>query len=272
MTPSDWSPGAGPWSPGAADPLAVASAQAAALRALHVPGRPVILPNVWDVPSARAVDAAGFGAVATSSAAVAETLGYADGEAAPVAEILDAVARIVRAVGVPVTADLERGYGLRPTELVERLAAAGAAGCNLEDSDPASGRLIDPAEQAEFLAAVCAAARSAGVALVVNARVDAFLHGTGTPEARLGDAVNRAQQYVAAGADCVYPIGLSDPGAIEIFVREVDGPVNILGHPDAGPTPAQLAELGVARISYGSRVHAAMQRAHRDLLTRICAG
>ncbi|NUT36300.1 MAG: isocitrate lyase/phosphoenolpyruvate mutase family protein, partial [Hamadaea sp.] len=243
--------------------------RASALRALHLPGRPVILPNAWDVPSARAVAGAGFPAVATSSAAVAQTLGYADGEATPVTEMLDAVARIVRAVGVPVTADLERGYGLRPAELVERLAAAGAAGCNLEDSDPATGVLIDPERQAAFLAEVRAAARSAGVDLVVNARVDAFLHPTGTPEARFADAVDRARRYFAAGADCVYPILLGDLPTIAAFVREVGGPVNVLAALEGGPTPVEFAAAGVARISYGSRIHAALQHAHAELLSSL---
>jgi len=258
--PSDWSPGAGPWSPGAGvDPTATATSHAATLRALHRPGHPLLLPNAWDVPSARIVEATGFGAVATSSAAVADTLGYADGEATPVGEMLDAIARIVRAVRVPVTADFERGYRLRPAELVERLAATGAAGCNLEDSDPITGAMIDPARQAAFLAAVRDAARSAGVDLVVNARIDSFLNGTGTPEAQLADAADRARQYFAAGADCVYPILLADLPMIRSFVAEAGSPVNILGRPDAGPAPAELAACGVARISYGSRMHATVQ-------------
>ncbi|GAA2702527.1 hypothetical protein GCM10010429_07610 [Micromonospora olivasterospora] len=117
--------------------------QADTLCTLHKPGDPLVLPNAWDAGSARAVAAAGFPAVATSSSAVAESLGYADGEATPVDEMLAAVARIARAVPVPVTADLERGYGLRPTELVERLLSAGAVGCNLEDSDPCTRALYD---------------------------------------------------------------------------------------------------------------------------------
>jgi 2-methylisocitrate lyase-like PEP mutase family enzyme len=268
--PSDWSPGAGSWSPGAAqDPTATVTSQAASLRALHQSGHPLVLPNAWDVPSARAVEAAGFGAVATSSAAVAETLGYADGEATPVGEMLDAVARIVRAVRVPVTADFERGYRLRPAELVERLAATGAAGCNLEDSDPVTGAMIDPPRQSAFLAAVRDAARSAGVDLVVNARIDSFLNGTGTPEAQLADAADRARQYFAAGADCVYPILLADLPMIRSFVAQAGGPVNILGRLDTGPTRAELAACGVARISYGPRVHTAVQAHLSELIAKL---
>src|SRR5690606_11803669 len=151
------------------------------LRALHRPGAPLMLPNVWDAASARAVRAAGFPAVATSSAALAEALGYADGEAAPVAEVLDAVARIAAAVPVPVTADLERGYGMAPAELVERLAATGAVGCNLEDSRPGTGALVEVGEQVDFIAGVREAARTAGVDLVINARIDTYLRGDSPP-------------------------------------------------------------------------------------------
>ena len=144
---------------------------AARLRALHQAGRPLILPNVWDPVSARAFAEAGFSALATSSSAVAESLGYRDGQT-PGAEMLAAVSRIARSVSVPVTADIENGYGLPPAELAARLAEAGVAGCNLEDSDPVTGTLADPARQADYLAAVRAAA---GPALVVNARVDVYV-------------------------------------------------------------------------------------------------
>src|SRR5215469_18219657 len=131
------------------------------LRTLHVAGEPLVLPNAWDAASARLVETAGFPVVATSSFATAEVLGYDDGESAPVADVLAAAARIARSVSVPVTVDFERGYGLAPAELVERLAETGAAGLNLEDSDPATGVMIDAARQADFLAAVRAAARAA---------------------------------------------------------------------------------------------------------------
>lgn len=224
---------------------------AAVLRALHKPGEPLILPNIWDAATARLVAAAGFPALATSSAAVAEALGYTDGEATPVAETLGAIARITRAVIVPVTADMERGYGLGPAELVERLAAAGAVGCNLEDSDPRTEAMIDAGQQADFLAAIRSAARDAGVDLVINARVDTFMNGRGEPPARLAEALDRAQRYFAAGADCVYPIFASDPTAIRALVERAGGPINILRHDDS-PGLADLAALGVARISFGA--------------------
>ncbi|WP_344934100.1 isocitrate lyase/phosphoenolpyruvate mutase family protein [Sphaerisporangium flaviroseum] len=247
------------------------NAGAAALRALHVPGSPLVLPNVWDAASARAVTAAGFPVVATGSAAVAPALGYADGEATPAGVMFDAVARIVRAVPVPVTADLERGYGLAPAELVERIAATGAVGFNLEDSDPGTGAMVDAGEQADYLAAVRAAAAGAGVDLVINARVDTFAHGEGSPRERLAEAVERGRRYLRAGADCVYPILLAEAEAIRTLVAEVGGPVNVLFRPGV-PSLAELGELGVARVSFGHGLHAAAQAYLATMLEAIKSG
>jgi 2-methylisocitrate lyase-like PEP mutase family enzyme len=233
-----------------------------ALRALHVPGDPVLLPNVWDAGSARAVEAAGFPAVATSSGAVAASLGYADGEGTPVTEMLDAVARIAGAVSVPVTADIERGYGMGPVELVERLLATGAVGCNLEDSYPGRHEMVDPHEQADFLAAV---RQAAGPALVINARVDCFVRG-GTVE----DALVRAPLYHAAGADCVFPILATDPTAIAALVEPAGGVLNALFTPRT-PSLAELASLGVARISFGSGLYQATSVHYGHLLERVAA-
>jgi 2-methylisocitrate lyase-like PEP mutase family enzyme len=215
------------------------------LRKLHIPGNPLVLPNAWDAASARMVEDAGFAAVATSSAATAATLGYDDGEAAPVAEVLAAATRIARAVSVPVTVDFERGYRLPPAELVERFAATGAVGLNLEDSNPSTGEMIDPSEQADFLAAVRSAAVSLDVDLVINARIDSFLRGEGSDQ--LTSTITRATQYLAAGADCIYPIAVRDPAAIQALVAGIQGPIN------TGPTQniQSLAALDVARISYG---------------------
>ncbi|MEU8248521.1 isocitrate lyase/phosphoenolpyruvate mutase family protein [Nonomuraea sp. NPDC048916] len=238
--------------------------RAAVLRDLHVPGKPLILPNVWDAASARAVVEAGFPVVATGSAAVAEVLGYDDGEATPPAEMMAAIARIARAVDVPVTADVERGYRLPPADLVERLTATGAVGCNLEDTDRATGDLVDVEEQAGFLAAVRAAA---GPDLVINARVDTYLRGDRTRQA----AVERARRYLEAGADCIYPIGLGDEKEIERLVTEVEGPVNVLFRPGT-PSLARLAELGVARISFGHGLHAAAHAHARTLFQAVAEG
>ncbi|WBB66691.1 isocitrate lyase/phosphoenolpyruvate mutase family protein [Micromonospora sp. WMMD812] len=251
--------------------IATLADRAAALRALHRPGDPLVLPNVWDAGSARAVAEAGFPAVATSSAAVAETLGHRDGEATPPEEMFAAVTRVARAVAVPVTADLERGYGLRPGDLVERLLAAGAVGLNLEDSDPATGRLVDVEEQADLLAAVHSAGRAAGVEVVLNARLDVFLGPVGEPAARLAEAVRRARRYRAAGADCVYPIGLTEPASVRALVEATDGRVNLLARP-GGPGPAEWAALGVARVSYGHHLYAAARARTAEQVAAIRAG
>jgi 2-methylisocitrate lyase-like PEP mutase family enzyme len=224
--------------------------KAATLRALHVAGDPLVLPNAWDAASARLVEAAGFPVVATSSNATAEILGYDDGEAAPVEDVLDAVGHIVRAVSLPVTVDFERGYGLAPAELVERLAATGAVGLNLEDSDPPSGEMIDPAQQAEFLAAVRSAADSLGVDLVINARTDSFIRRAGSPEEQLAASIDRGVRYIAAGVDCVYPIAAADPDAIRSLVEGIPGPVNV-AYGRGKLSLAELAALGVARVSFG---------------------
>ncbi|MGJ5753817.1 2-methylisocitrate lyase-like PEP mutase family enzyme [Streptomyces puniciscabiei] len=218
-----------------------------AFRALHrnrPQGDPLILPGPWDAASARVLAEAGFPALATPSAGVAASLGYADG-ATPADEMFAAVARIARAVDVPVSADVEGGYGLAPKELVERLLEAGAVGCNLEDSD--GGVLKDPHEQAEFLAEVRSAAADR---LFVNARVDVFVHGDQDPER----AIERAALYVAAGADCVYPI-LAPAGVLPLLRAGIQGPLNALARLDgdgwAGPSPAELGELGAGRVTFG---------------------
>jgi 2-methylisocitrate lyase-like PEP mutase family enzyme len=267
--PSRWSPGVE--HKDTSDPATAVNSRATVLRGLHRPGAPLLLPNVWDCRSARLVAAAGLPAVATSSAAIADSLGYRDGEATPVGEMLDAIARITAAVAVPVTADLERGFGMGPAELIERLAATGAAGCNLEDSDPRTGVLIDAERQAEFLSEVCMAGRRYGIDLVVNARIDTYLTPSGSdPGAHLAEAVRRARLYRAAGADCVYPILLSDEAAIAEFVVAAAGaPVNVLA--DRHP-PARLAELGVARISFGPRLYQASQAQLADLIRKFLEG
>jgi 2-methylisocitrate lyase-like PEP mutase family enzyme len=200
--------------------------------------------------------AAGFPVVATSSGAVAATLGYEDHEGAPAGEMLAAAARIARSVDVPVTVDAEAGYGMTPTDLVDALLGAGVAGCNLEDTDHSTGRLADTNRRAEWLAAVRQAAADRDYGLVINARVDVFLADRGARPQRelVGEAVARGRAYRAAGVDCVFPIFLQEEDSIASFVDAVEAPVNILGLPQA-PSVRQLAQLGVARVSYGSLLH-----------------
>ena len=225
---------------------------AATLRELHRPGDPVVLPNAWDPPSARRLAATGAAALATTSVGVAEALGYEDGEVTPAGEMLAAVGRIAAAVEVPVTADLEAGYGLSPDELVAGLLEAGAVGLNQEDTDHTTGRLADPDAHADRLAAIKEAARRAGVDVVLNARVDSFLRAAPAtdPEAVVDDAVARGRRYTEAGADCVYPIAARGRAAIRRLVEEIGAPVNIVAVP-GGLGRSELAALGVARVSFG---------------------
>jgi 2-methylisocitrate lyase-like PEP mutase family enzyme len=203
---------------------------------------------------------AGFPALATPSAGVAASLGYADGET-PADEMFAAVARIVRAVGVPVSADVEGGYGLPPGELVERLLETGAVGCNLEDS--ADGELKDPHEHAEWLAEVRAAA---GDGLFVNARIDTFLRGVADP----ARAIERAALYVAAGADCVYPIG-APADVLPLLRAGIQGPLNMVARPGEGPSPAELGALGATRITFGPGLHRRSVQALREIAARIAS-
>jgi 2-methylisocitrate lyase-like PEP mutase family enzyme len=229
------------------------AARAQALRDLHVPGTPLVLRNAWDAASAKAL-ADGAPALATTSVGVAEALGFDDGGNVPPDLAFAALRRIVGAVDVPVTADCEAGYGLAPDAFVAGLLGAGAVGCNLEDTDHATGGLRDPGEQAAFLGAVKAAGRAAGVDLVLNARVDVHLRG-GTVE----DGLARARAYREAGADCVYPIFGFDEADIAAYVEAV-GVVNVAVHPK-GPSIERMGELGVARASFGASLYRVAMKA-----------
>ena len=239
------------------------------LRSLHVPGTPLVLPNAWDAASARAVVAAGFPAVATASAAIAPSLGYDDHEGTPPDEMFAAVARIARAVDAPVTADVERGYRLPADEIAARLVAAGAVGCNLEDTDARTGALVPVEEQADLLAAV----RKAAPELVINARVDVFLHRSGSREERIAEAVRRGRAYAEAGADCVYPLVIDglDIAAARQLVEGIGAPVNLAFLP-GGPSLTELAEAGVARISFGPGLFRILQGHLEAALRTIAAG
>jgi 2-methylisocitrate lyase-like PEP mutase family enzyme len=227
------------------------AAKAESLRALHSGPRMLVLPNAWDAASARSFEAAGFPAIATTSGGVAAALGYPDHEAAPVEEMVAAARRIVAAVSVPVTVDFEAGYGLAASEILERLLGIGAAGFNLEDSIHHDGRgLRDRDLQAESIHQLRQAARAAGSELVINARIDVFIERLGTPEEQLQEGLQRAKLYWQAGADCVYPIALSDEAMLAEFTKQ--GAVNINVRRGGPLTLLRAAALGIRRVSYAT--------------------
>jgi 2-methylisocitrate lyase-like PEP mutase family enzyme len=244
------------------------------LRSLHRPGDPLLLPNAWDVATARAVVTAGFPVVATTSGGVAAALGYEDHERAPAVEMLAAAARIARGVEVPVTVDAEAGYGMEPAELVAALRSAGAAGCNLEDTDHAAGSLRDVDQHAKWLRAVRQAASKDGYPLVINARVDVFLDGFlagaghGTQNELVPDALRRANAYLEAGVDCVYPIAQWESDALGCFTSELGGPVNVMRLPQTPPL-AELAALDVARVSWATLLYRDAMARFKDQLASL---
>jgi 2-methylisocitrate lyase-like PEP mutase family enzyme len=219
------------------------AAEAEALRKLHVPGDPLVLANAWDPTSARVVEAAGMRAIATASNALAPVNGYEDHGHLPPDVAFGALRRIADAVKLPVTADLEDGYGLSPEDFVDRLAGAGACGALIEDTDHRVGALVDAERQAERIASIKAAARARGFDPVINARIDVHFH-----KAPLEEGLKRARKYLDAGADCIYPIFEFDVSAIREYVAL--GPTNVLYGPEKIAL-RKLAELGAARISVG---------------------
>ncbi|WP_055485972.1 isocitrate lyase/phosphoenolpyruvate mutase family protein [Streptomyces sp. WMMB 322] len=228
------------------------------MRSLHhgrSPGDPLVLPGPWDAASARIFAEAGFEALATPSQGVSASLGHADGDT-PADEMFAAITRIVRAVDVPITADIERGYGLPPERIVERLLESGAVGCNLEDSE--GGQLVEPQRQADFLAQVH---RAAGGRLLVNARIDTYLRGSADP---LAEAVERGRLYVEAGAECVYPIK-APLGDLGVLAAELKVPLNAWAPVGGGPSPRELGAAGASRITFGGGLAHLARAAVREL-------
>lgn len=229
-----------------------AADQARAFARLHQGPDPLVLPNAWDAMSARVFEAVGFAAVGTTSAGMAFQLGCPDGEHMPVDELVASLSRIVRTVRVPVSADLEAGYGASPArvaELVRRMADVGVVGINLEDSR--AGRLLSIRAQEERLAACRTAAQRAGVPIYLNARTDVYWHRVGSPDTRLAEALRRGAAYLGAGADGVFVPGVTDDATMRALAAEFSGPLNVLATPQM-PGVAHLAALGVARVSTGS--------------------
>jgi 2-methylisocitrate lyase-like PEP mutase family enzyme len=230
-------------------------ANAEEFRAMHHGPKILLLPNAWDVASARVFEEAGFGAIATTSAGIAFTLGYPDGQRISRAEMLAVVGRIAAAVRVPVTADVEAGYGDRPEDAAQTahdVIQAGGAGMNLEDRahDPAHP-LVDLQRQVEKVKAVREAARTGGVPIVLNARTDVYLLEAGPLAGCYDEALRRLAAFRDAGADCLFVPGLRDAETIKRLVAELNCPLNMLAGPGSPAVP-ELEKLGVARVSLGS--------------------
>src|SRR5581483_21037 len=222
---------------------------------MHRGPRLLLLPNAWDAMSARLFEAAGFGALATTSGGLAWALGFQDGEQAPWNEVIAATARIVRAVRVPVTADIEEGYGASPADVarsVTAIIATGAVGINLEDGTHDPAMPMRPIEDAALrVSAAREAARAAGVPIVINARVDLYLKQVHDDRTRFAETVRRAKAYAAAGADCIFPFGLTDLKILGELVAATRLPINVVGRAGT-PGVAALEGIGVARVSIAS--------------------
>lgn len=248
--------------------MSAQSAKAECFRSLHVSGRPLVLFNIWDAGTAKAVASAGARALATGSWSVAAANGFADGERVPLDLAIDNLARIVGASDLPVTVDLESGYGQNAGEVAQSVARAieaGAVGCNLEDSFPGDGSLRDTGEQAERIASARRAASDSGVAMFINARTDVFFQKPAQPhnEAMVHAALGRAKVFAEAGADGLFVPGMVDETLIGRLVEASPLPVNIMVETNT-PSLSRLAELGVARVSHGPGPYLAMMKALGD--------
>jgi len=243
------------------------AAKAQQLLSLHNNGKLLILPNVWNPVGARMLQAKGYSAIATASAAIAESLGYSDGEQLKLDTMLDMVTRIVRSVDVPVTVDFEAGYsnvieGLQ--ENITRLLETGAVGLNFEDSWGDSKYLRPIPEQVERIRAVREVAERRGIHLVINARADSFFaEGFSSDEERIEDVITRLNAYIEAGADCVYPVGRGDKETLAILRKRISAPINVLATAKT-TSLKELQEMGINRVSFGPYIF-------RSLLAKMSA-
>jgi 2-methylisocitrate lyase-like PEP mutase family enzyme len=242
--------------------------RAQALLALHQPGNPVILPTVWDAWSARLAVDAGFAALTIGSHPMADSIGRPDGEGMSFDEALTRVKQITDAAPVPISVDIESGYGEEPSRLIDGLLEAGAVGLNIEDTVHKEGkRLRSPSEHAELVGALRAAADAAGVHVVVNARTDVFMREDGDAANRFDDAVARLQLCAEAGADSLYPVGRHDPDTLRRLTSDLPLPVNAIALPDQDD-PATFGPLGVGRISFGPFFQWALSARAKEMLAR----
>lgn len=244
-------------------------AKAEILLCLHTNGSLLILPNIWDPIGARILAAKGYPAVATASAAVSASLGYQDGEKINRSTLIDLLGRIARSVDVPVTADIESGYGESPSELeltAQQVIESGVVGVNIEDSVEKGGGLRTVEEQCRRIFALRQVANHRGVHLVINARVDSFVSPSFTNgQQAMEEAVIRAKAYASAGADCIYPIGPGDEATVRMLRERIEYPINILGSPTAAPLSV-LREIGINRVSFGPYLFRSCLRKFVDIV------
>ena len=242
--------------------------RAQALLALHQPGNPVILPTVWDAWSAKLAVDAGFDALTVGSHPLADSIGKSDQEGMTFDDVLTRVKQITAAVDVPISVDIESGYGESPTRLITGLLDAGAVGLNIEDTvHSEGGRLRSSSEHAELVGALRKAADSAGVHVVINARTDLLFRQDGDEADRVDRAIARLTEAARAGADVLYPIGLHDPDTLRRLAAELPLPINAVALPDQAD-PASFGPLGVARISFGPFLQYALAERAKELLAR----
>ena len=239
---------------------------------LHNSSRILLLPNIWDPIGARILQAKGFQAVATASAAISASLGFKDGEKIKFTTHLEIIERIAESVDVPVTADIESGYASDLTTLKENinlLLNTGAVGINLEDSVGREGVLRNITEQSERISVVRETAGGSGIHLVINARSDVFLSKENKPKEELiSEAIKRADSYSKAGADCFYPVGVLDLEAVKTLRKEIKSPINILGSAKSVPL-STLQEIGINRISFGPFIFRSLLKKFSDIVEEI---
>lgn len=236
--------------------------------ALHQPGNPVILPTVWDAWSAKLAVDAGFAALTVGSHPLADSVGKEDREGMTFDDVVTRVKQITAAVDVPVSVDLESGYGESPAGLIAGLLEAGAIGFNIEDTvHKEGGRLRSSSEHAELVGAYRKAADATGVHVVINARTDLFLREDGDEADRVDRAIARLTEAAEAGADVLYPVGRHEPDAMRRLTSELPLPINAIGLPDQDD-PASFGPLGVGRISFGPFLQRALSARAEEILAR----
>jgi len=219
----------------------------------------LVLLNSWDIGSSKLIEACGYKAIATTSMGIAASLGYPDCQIIQLSEMIEAITGIVNGVQIPVTVDIEAGYGNDLNEIIDsvkKIIATGIVGINIEDSIDLNPTLIDELEFCERISAIRALSDSLGFHLVINARTDSFYTSLGSPREKLTESIKRGNKYREAGADCIFVQPVSDRETISTLVKEIDAPINILANPGMGggipPSVSELQDLGVARLSLGS--------------------